>query len=148
MKVILMQDLRHGGTRGDVITVKPGYARNYLFPNGYALEATDGNLKLFQEQRKKIEEKHEQLRATAVEEAAKFEGVEVTITRRVSEADTLYGAVTAAEVAEALENAGHHVDRKRIDLEGGIKAVGEYPVRIEIHSDVTAEIKVHIVGEE
>ena len=108
-----------------MINVKPGFARNYLFPNGYALEASDGNLKLFEQQRKKIEEQHEKRRDEALAEASKFEGVEVTIERRVGESDTLYGAITAAEVAEALENAGIHVDRRRIDLEGGIKSLGQ-----------------------
>lgn len=148
MKVILMQDLRHTGARGTVVNVKPGFARNYLFPNGYALEATDGNMKVFEHQRQKIEEQHQERHEVAVAEASKFEGVEVTIAKRVGESETLYGSVTAAEVAEALEAAGVHIDRRRIDLEGGIKALGEFPVRIEVAADVTAEIKVVVVAEE
>ncbi len=91
---------------------------------------------------------HEKERETAAELKTRIESVEVTIAKRVGESETLYGSVTAAEVAEALEQAGIHVDRRRIDLEGGIKTLGEHPVRIELHSDVVAEITVTVVAEE
>ncbi len=148
MRVIMMQDVSHTGTRGELVNVKPGYARNYLFPNGLALEATPGNMRVFEQQKKKIEIVHEQERASATEIATSLEGVAVEIAKRVGESETLYGSVTAAEVAEALEHAGHHVDRKSIDLEGGIKTLGEHPVRIELHSDVVAEITINVVAEE
>ena len=148
MEVILMQDLRHTGSRGEVVNVKPGFARNYLFPNGYALEATPGNLKVFQQQKKKIEIKHEKERSSAAELAEQIEGTEIKIAKRVGESETLYGSVTAAEIAEALEHAGISVDRRRIDLEGGIKTLGDHPVRIELHSDVVAGINVTVTAEE
>ena len=148
MRVIIMQDVLHTGTRGEVVEVKPGFARNFLFPNGLALEATDGNMRVFEQQKKKLEIVHEKERSTAAEVAAQIEGTEISIVKRVGESETLYGSVTAAEVAEALEAAGIHIDRRRIDLEGGIKTLGEHPVRIELHSDVVAEITVNVVAEE
>jgi len=148
MDVILMQDLRHTGSRGEVVTVKPGFARNYLFPNGFALEATPGNIKVFEQQKRKIEIHHEKERSSAAELASQIEGTELQIAKRVGESETLYGSVTAAEVAEALEAAGISVDRRNIDLEGGIKTLGDHPVRIELHSEVVAEITVTVIAEE
>lgn len=147
MKVILMQDVRHTGQRGEVVRVKAGYARNYLMPQGMALEATPGNLKVFEQQKQKIEIKHEKARETAAARAAELGAVEVEIPKRVGESGTLYGSVTASEIADALEAKGVTVDKRRIDLGGGIKAVGEHVVRLELHSEVTAEIKVHVVPE-
>ena len=148
MKVILMQDVRHTGHRGEVVKVKPGFARNFLVPQGMALEATPGNLKFFEQQKQKIEIKHEKQRDTAAARAAEMSGVEIEIAKRVGESGTLYGSVTPSEIAEALEAKGITVDKRRLDLGGGIKAVGEHAVTIELYSDVTAEIKVHVVAEQ
>lgn len=147
MKVILMGDVRHTGHRGEVVNVKAGYARNYLLPQGRALEATPGNLKYFEQQKQKIEVKHEKERETAAARAGEISEVEVEIPKRVGESGTLYGSVTAAEIAEALEKKGVKVDKRRIDLGGGIKSVGEHVVKIDLHSEVTAEVKVHVVSE-
>lgn len=148
MRVILMQDILHTGKRGDVIRVKPGYARNYLLPHGLALEATASNMEVFEQQRRKIELKHKQQRDEAVEISARLQGVEVEVAKRASEGETLYGSVTAAEIGEALKRKGISIDKRLIDLEGGIKTLGEHPVRIGLHSDVIAEIIVHVVAAE
>jgi large subunit ribosomal protein L9 len=148
MRVILMEDIHHTGKRGEVIEVKPGYARNYLVPNGLALEATPGNLKYFEQQKRKIELRNARERESATEAAAKVSGVEVEVAKRVSDAETLYGSVTAAEVAEALARKGISLDRRQIDLEGGIKTLGEHPVRIVLHAEVVAEVVVRVVPEE
>ena len=148
MEVILMQDLIHTGKRGEIVKVKPGYARNYLIPRGLALEATTGNRRLFEQQRAKIEAQHENQRVAAAEIADKIAGLEVVIAKRVGEQGVLYGSVTATEIAEALEAKGVEIDRRRIDLEGGIKAVGDHPVRIDLHSEVTAELIIRVVPEE
>lgn len=148
MRVILMQDILHTGKRGEILDVKPGHARNYLLPQGLALEATPGNLNYFEQQRRQIEIHHQKEREEAVAVAAQLSGVEVTIVKRASEGDTLYGSVTAAEIGEALHHKGITIDKRWIDLEGGIKTLGEHPVRIGLHSDVIAEIKVHVVPEE
>lgn len=148
MQVILMQDVRHTGRRGDIIKVKPGYARNYLLPQGMALEVNPGNLKYFEQQKKQIELKHQKTRDEAEARAAEMSDVEVEIAKRVGESETLYGSVTASEIADALEAKGVSVDRRRIDMVGGIKTLGEHIVRIELYSDVTAEVKVQVVPEQ
>ena len=148
MKVILLSDQRHLGKRGETVEVKPGYGRNYLLPQGFALEATPPNVKLFEQQRKKIDAHHAKERDAAQEFANSLTGLQVTIPKRVGETGTLYGSVTAGDVAEALEAKGVTVDRRRIDLEGGIKTLGDHPVRIDLHSEVLAEITVSVVAAE
>ena len=148
MRVILMQDVLHTGKRGEIIDVKPGHARNYLIPQGLAMEANPGNLRYFEHQRGKIDARHAKERDAAAEVAAEIAGIRLTVAKRVGESETLYGSVTATEVAEGLQNKGVTVDRRRIDLEGGIKTLGDHPVRIELHPDVVAEVIVTVVAEE
>lgn len=148
MKVILLSDQRHLGRRGETVEVKPGYGRNFLLPQGLALEATPGNQKLFEQRRKKIDAAHAKERDAAKSIADQLAGLQITIPKRVGETGTLYGSVTAGDVAEALEAKGYKVDRRRIDLEGGIKTLGDHPVRVDLHSEVTAEITVSVVPEE
>lgn len=147
MKVILVSDLRHGGKRGEVIDVKPGYARNFLLPKGLAVAATHANVKWFEQQRAKIDVRLAQERDAAAVAASGIAGTQVTIAKRAGESETLYGSVTAAEVVEALAAKGIDVDRRQVDLAGGIKTVGEHIVRIELHSDVVAEITVIVLPE-
>jgi len=148
VKVILLSDQRHLGKRGEILDVKPGYGRNFLLPQGLALEATEGNIKSFEQQRAKIDARHAKERDAAQEIANKIAGVQITIPKRVGETDTLYGSVTASDVAEALEAKGFTVDRRRLDLGGGIKTLGDHTVRVEVHTDVVAEITVSVVREE
>ena len=148
MEIILMQDLRHLGKRGEVVNVKPGYARNHLIPAGLGLPATKANLNYFQEQRKKIDAAHTKERDAAAEMAAQIAGVSVEIAKRVGEGETLYGSVTATDIADALAAQGVEVDRRRVDLEGGIKVLGEHEVRIDLHPEVVAELTVNVVAEE
>lgn len=148
MKIILLTDQRNLGKRGETVEVKPGYGRNFLLPQGIALEATPSNVKLFEQQRKKIDARLAKEKEAAQEYANRLAGIQVTIPKRVGETGTLYGSVTAGDVAEALEAKGFTVDRRQIDLEGGIKTLGDHPVRIEIHSDVRPEITVSVVAEE
>ena len=148
MKVILMSDVRHQGKRGEVVEVKEGFARNYLLPQGLAMAATPGNIKYFEQQRKKIDARHASERDAALQVAGSLAGARVTIRKRVGETETLYGSVTAGEIAQALAGQGFEVDRRRIDLEGGIKTLGDHPVRIELHPEVIAEVTVTVEPEE
>lgn len=148
MKVILLNDQRHLGKRGEIVDVKPGYGRNFLLPQGLAMQATPGNVKLFEQQRAKIDARHAKERDAAQEIANKMAGLRLEIPKRVGETDTLYGSVTAGDVAEALEKKGYTVDRRRLDLEGGIKTLGDHPVRVELHPDVVAEVTVAVVREQ
>jgi len=148
VKVILLNDQRHLGKRGEIVDMKPGYGRNYLLPQGLALVATDGNVKLFEQQRAKIDARHAKERDAAAEIAAKLAGLRLEIPKRVGETETLYGSVTAGDVAELLEKKGFTVDRRRLDLEGGIKTLGDHSVRVELHPEVVAEVTVTVVREE
>lgn len=147
MKVILLSDLRHTGRRGEIVDVKPGFARNYLMPKGLAALASDANQKWFEQQRTKIEARLDQEREAAAEAAAGIEGTRVSIAKRASETETLYGSVTPVEIAEALAAKGIDIDRKTLDLAGGIKTLGEHTVRVDLHPEVTAEIVVEVVSE-
>jgi len=148
LRVILLSDQRHLGKRGEVVDVKPGFGRNYLVPQGIALEASHANIKYFEQQRGKIDAQHAKERDAAAEIAAKLSGLRLEIPKRVGDTGTLYGSVTAGDVAELLEKKGVVVDRRRIDLEGGIKSLGEHPVRIELHPEVVAEVTVAVVAAE
>jgi large subunit ribosomal protein L9 len=148
VRVILLSDQRHLGKRGEVVDVKPGFGRNYLVPQGIALEASKANIKYFEQQRSKIDAEHAKERDAAAEIAARLTGVRLEVPKRVGETGTLYGSVTAGDIAELLEKKGFTVDRRRIDLEGGIKALGDHPVRVELHPEVVAEVTVSVVAEE
>jgi large subunit ribosomal protein L9 len=148
VRVILLSDQRHLGRRGEVVDVKPGHGRNFLLPQGLALEANDANIKYFEHQRTKIDARHAKEREGAQEIANRMAGLRIEIPKRVGETDTLYGSVTAGDIAEILEGRGFTVDRRRIDLEGGIKTLGDHPVRVELHPEVVAELTVSVVREE
>ena len=147
MKVILVSDVLQVGRRGDVIDVKPGHARNYLIPQKLAVQATVANEKWFGQQRKKIEAKNQDDLDEAAAVSAKLEGARITLAKRAGENETLYGSVTATEIADALKEQGFEVDRRRIDLEGGIKTLGEHEVRIALHAEVVAVIQVEVTPE-
>jgi len=144
MEVILLQDMRQLGRRGEVVKVKPGYARNYLLPQGFALENNRGNLAFFEQKKKKIDAAHIKELEQAREVAADVAAANIRIKKRVGETETLYGSVTAAEIAEALHRKGVTVDKRRIDLGGahGIKTLGEHFVKVDLHPEVIAELKV------
>lgn len=147
MEVILLQDMRGLGTRGQVVDVKPGYARNYLYPRELAAPSTDSNRLWFESQRKKFDARHEAERSAAASVAAELAAVKLTIAKRASETGTLYGSVTPTEVTEALASAGVQVDRRMIDLTGGIKTVGDHLVRVDLHTEVIAEVAIEVVPE-
>ena len=147
MKVILRTDVENLGKLGELVDVKPGYGRNFLLPQGYAMLATPSNLKVFELERKKLQLKTEALRGSAASLADKIKATPVTISMRVGDNDKLYGSVTTALIAEALEANGVVVDRRRILLDSPIRALGEYTVRVRLHADVVAELALSIVAE-
>jgi large subunit ribosomal protein L9 len=147
VKVILLSDQRHLGKRGQVVEVKPGFARNYLLPQGFALEASHSNVTYFEQQRTKIDARHSQEREAAAAIAKQLAGLKISIPKRVGETETLYGSVTAGDIADVLAAKGFTVDRRRIDLEGGIKTLGDHSVRVELHPEVIAEVTVSVVPE-
>jgi large subunit ribosomal protein L9 len=144
MKVILADDVRGMGHRGDTVTVKPGYARNFLFPQGLAYEATEANIRKLSEQKKKYDEKMLHEKAGAQNVAKQIDGITVVIAKKAGEGDVLYGSVTPSEIADALAEKGIQVDRRRIELTEPIKRLGEHRVHIRLHRDVATELVVDV----
>ncbi len=144
MKVILADDVRGLGHRGDTVAVKPGYARNFLFPQGFAYEATDANVRRLSEEKKKYDEKMLREKSVAAQAAAKVEGLSVTVVKKAGEEGHLYGSVTASEIADALSGKGIEVDRRRIELAEPIRRLGSHTVHVRLHRDVVATMTVDV----
>lgn len=144
MKVILNEHIPNLGERGQILEVKPGYARNYLIPKGLAYEATPANLARFEAEQRRWLAKQEKVKASAADLAQKLAGLELTFNRRAGEEDALYGSVTAADVAEALQAKGFSVDRRQVLLPQHIKRLGTYTVELHLHRDVRVPITVHV----
>jgi large subunit ribosomal protein L9 len=147
MKVILTEEIRGLGTRGEVVTVKDGYARNFLLPKNLAREATTGNMKQIEHERRKWALLAQQERDVAQKAADKVKGVKIRIEKRVGENGHLFGSVTANEIADALAAKGIEVDKRRIELSQPIKSAGMHDVEVRLHRDVTAQIQVEVVGQ-
>ena len=145
MEIILVEDVDGVGTRGTVVNVKPGYARNYLLPRKLAIRSTVNAASLYRELQRQREVQEDKRLAVARAEAAKLNGVEVNIAAAANEEDTLFGSVTETDVAEALARAGHPVDRHRIVLDEHLKQLGKYDVTVRVYGDVTAVVKVWVV---
>lgn len=144
MKVILADDVRGLGHRGDTVTVKPGFARNYLFPQGLAWESTPANLRRLSEEKKKYDEKSLHEKNAAEEVAKRIAGLTVTVSKKAGEGDVLYGSVTPSDIADALTSRGVEVDRRRIELAEPIKRLGEHTVHVRLHREVVAELTVDV----
>jgi large subunit ribosomal protein L9 len=147
MKVILRTDVENLGRLGDVVEVRPGYGRNYLLPQGYAMLATKSNEKVFELERKKLQARTEALRSAASSLADRIAATPLTIAMRVGDNDKLYGSVTSALIADALEEKGVEIDRRRILLDASIRALGDYTVRVRLHADVVAELALSVIAE-
>ncbi len=147
MKVILTQDMESLGLGGEIVNVAKGYARNYLVPRGMALEATEQNIKLTEQQRKNIEIKKIRAKEDALKIKEKLSAVSVTIAQKVGEEEKLYGSVTTMDIADQLEKQGITLERRRIILDKPIKSLGEFSVTVKLHPEVTAPIKVVVVPE-
>ena len=147
MEVILREDIMTLGKAGELVKVKPGYARNYLLPKGLAYEATEGNRKRILAESKARTARAEVESGEARALAAKLSGVSLNLTRKAGEGDRLFGSITTQDLADALAAQGHVVDKRRIELEHPIKTVGQHTVTIRLHADVGAEIRVTVVAE-
>ncbi|MBP9944569.1 MAG: 50S ribosomal protein L9 [Desulfomicrobium sp.] len=145
MKVILRADVDNLGRLGEIVAVKPGYGRNYLLPQGFASLATPGNLKVFEQERRKLQAKNDAIRSEAAGLAGKIEAAKVVIEVRVGDGDKLYGSVTSSQIAAILEEQGVVVDRRKIQLEDGIRSLGEYVIEVKLHPEVVAKLTVKVV---
>ena len=147
MKVILLQEVKKLGDRGDVKEVSNGYARNFLIPKGLAMEATPKALKDLETQKKTLERKEQDEKEKMEALAEKLKGVKVTLNARVGEGGKLFGSVTSKDIAQKLQEQGYNVDRRKIDLGEPIRGLGSYTVTLKLHPEISAEIEV-IVEEE
>lgn len=148
MKLILRADVENLGRLGDVVTVKPGFGRNFLLPQGLAMLASDANLKAFELERKKLQAKMDALRTEASDLSAKIAATDLVIPVRVGENDKLYGSVTTAIIGDALAQKGVDIDRRRILLDAAIRTLGTHEVRVRLHADVVATLNVKVVAED
>jgi large subunit ribosomal protein L9 len=147
LKVILTEDVTPLGAMGAVVDVARGYARNYLIPQGKAMEATSGNLTRVEKAKAKYLQAQAQAREAAMVQVAHLEGVSVTIAQRVGEEERLYGSVTVGMIAEALADQGVEVDKKQLELAEPIKKLGTYEVIVRMAPEVKGTITVVVVAE-
>jgi large subunit ribosomal protein L9 len=148
MEVILREDIEKLGTRGEVVRVTSGYARNFLLPRRLAVAASESNKKIVEQERQGHLRKEAKLQADAADLGKMMAGVEVTIAQKAGENDQLFGSVTASDIAVALEKQGYTIERRKVSLEEPIKTLGDFKVTLRLHKEVSVEIPVHVVREE
>ncbi|HKQ08934.1 MAG TPA: 50S ribosomal protein L9 [Blastocatellia bacterium] len=144
MDVLLKEDVDNLGQRGQVVRVRAGYGRNYLLPQGLAIEASAGNRRMIDEQRRVLAKREQREKTSAQGEAQKLDGLELRFERRVGEHGVLYGSVTALDIVEELKRLGYTVERRRLSLRDHIKEVGDFEVTIKLHREVAPVIKVKV----
>ncbi|MFP4555971.1 MAG: 50S ribosomal protein L9 [Bacteroidales bacterium] len=148
MEIILKQDLPNLGHRDDLLTVKNGYARNYLIPNGYAIAATESAKKVHAENVKQRAHKEEKIKADAQEIAKKLEGLKLSLGAKTSSTGKIFGSVNTIQIAELLTEQGFDIDRKKISIkQDAIKEVGSYTAEVKLHRDVKVEIEFEVKAE-
>jgi large subunit ribosomal protein L9 len=147
MKVILQQDVKKVGKKGDIVEVSEGYGRNFLMPKKYAIEANAANLNVATAQRNSADRKKQQQKDEAVLMAAQLAKIEISISVKVGENGKLFGSVTGKDVAEALQKEYKiEIDKRKIEIQGEIKGLGNYDAVVKIHPEITSTIKVHIIA--
>jgi large subunit ribosomal protein L9 len=149
MQVILMEKVANLGELGEVVKVKDGYARNFLIPQGKARRATEANLKEFESRRAELEKAQREQLAKAQERGAKLDGVKIQIAQKAGPDGRLFGSVTNYDIVESLGKQGHEVERSQVRMpQGPLKQVGDYPIQVTLHTDVTVTITVSVLGEQ
>jgi large subunit ribosomal protein L9 len=148
MDVILREDIEKLGTRGELVKVAPGYARNFLLPNKMAVAATESNKKIVEQERQAHLRRDAKVEGEAKDLGKMLGAVAITISQKAGENDQLFGSVTSKDIAEALEKQGYTIERRKIVLDEPIKSLGEFKIPVRLHREVTAEITVHVVKED
>ena len=149
MEVILLEKIANLGELGQVVKVKDGYARNFLIPHGKAKRATEENKKAFEARRAELEKAQAATLAKAQERGAKLDKLTLQITQKAGPDGRLFGSVTNYDIVEALQKQGHEVERSQVRMpQGPLKQVGEFPITVSLHTDVTATITVAVIGEQ
>jgi len=148
MRVILKQDIRSLGKRGDVKEVADGYARNFLFPKGLAIEATSGNLKILSDQKAMAAQKEQKEQEEAKELAGRLNGLEINFKVKTGEGGRLFGSITGKDLADQIyQKTKIAVDKRKLEMEDAIKSLGEFKVKVHLYKGITAEINVNVVSE-
>ncbi|GAA3587125.1 MULTISPECIES: 50S ribosomal protein L9 [Marinobacter] len=148
MEVILLEKVANLGSLGDKVKVKAGYGRNFLLPYGKAVAATEDNLKAFEERRAELEKAAAEKLAAAQSRAEALEGASFTITSKAGDEGKLFGSIGVRDIADAITAAGTDVEKSEVRLpEGPLRVVGEYDIELQLHTDVTVEVKVAVVAE-
>jgi large subunit ribosomal protein L9 len=147
MEVILLEEVEGLGRRGDKVNVARGYARNYLLPRKLALEATTAGARIFMESERVKQTKQEKMRIQAEKVAAKLNKVSVTVMMQAGEDDRLFGSVTAADIAERLVTDGYEIEKRQVNLDEPLKALGAYNVRVKLFQDIEAKVRVWVKKE-
>ncbi len=147
IEVILREDVKTLGQAGEMVRVKPGYARNYLLPQGLAYEATEGNRKRIAAETRARASRNDAERSEAQRLATTLGAVKLNLSGKAGEEGKLFGSITTQDIADALAREGHTVDKRRIELEHPIKTLGEHAVKVRLHPDVHAELLVSVAAE-
>ena len=147
IELILREDVKALGKAGEMVRVKPGYARNYLLPQGLAYEATEGNKKRIAAETKARSSRQDAARTEAERAAATLGQVALTLTGKAGEEGKLFGSITTQDLADALARQGHQIDKRRIELDHPIKTLGHHTVAVRLHPEVHAEVHVSVVAE-
>jgi large subunit ribosomal protein L9 len=147
MEIILQEDVEKLGNRGEVVSVKEGYARNYLLPRKLAVPANASNMKRLEKMRAAFAKKEATERESAQQQAAQLASVSLKLSRKAGENDQLFGSVTSGDIAEALKIQGYEIDKRKVQLTDPIKLVGEYPITLKLYRDVTATVNLTVERE-
>ncbi|WP_186756359.1 50S ribosomal protein L9 [Echinicola salinicaeni] len=147
MDVILKTDIKGLGYKNDLVTVKPGYGRNYLIPQGFAVLATASNKRILEENIKQAAHKAEKIKTEAEELAAKIEGISLEIKAKIGDSGKIFGKVTTLQISDALAAKDIDVDRKKISISSPVTGAGEYQAEVDLHREVKTEVKFVVVAE-
>ena len=142
--VLLREDIDNLGGRGEIVTVKSGYARNFLLPRGYALLATKGNIKQVEQEKAILLKKRAEERSTAEAQLEQMQSLSFNFERKAGESGTLFGSVTSIDIEAALNEKGYEIERRNIILKSPIKEIGEYTIPVKLHRDVTLELPITV----
>ena len=147
MEIILKEDIKGLGYKNDLVSVKPGYGRNYLIPKGSATMATKSAKKVVSENVKQAAHKAEKMKTDALALASKFEGIVIEIKAKVGDSGKIFGAVTSLQIADGLKDKGFDIDRKKVSFKGDVKEIGDYTATIDLHKEVKQEITFKVIAE-
>ena len=145
MDVILLQDVQALGTAGDIVKVKPGYARNYLFPRGFALRSSKRNRAVVEEKKRNIEMSSKRIEQANMSLINKINKIELTFEMQVGDEEKMFGAITTKDIQTAMEEKGISIDRSALMLDESIKALGIYHIPVNLAGELTAEIKIYVI---